>query len=125
MIQDDLLIQEFIPEIQTNGEVSMVFFNKKFSHAIRKRAAKNEFRIHSEYGGTRESISISLQSLEYGKNLLNQIQEDLLYARVEIVETQKGPVLIELEITDPMLFLATCNEAPKRFADAIESQFRG
>ena len=34
----EILIQEFIPEIKTAGEISLIFFNKEFSHAIRKTA---------------------------------------------------------------------------------------
>lgn len=89
----DVLIQEYIPEIKTNGEVSLVYFNKKFSHAIRKRAAKGEFRIHAEHGGTRESIDPSQDALVYGDEVLRQISADLLYARVDFVESNVGPKL--------------------------------
>lgn len=115
----DLLIQEFIPEIRTKGEVSLVFFNKKFNHAVRKVPAKNEFRVHSEYGGTRTSTITSPEATAYATALLKQIPDNLLFARVDIVEAKKGPILIELELTDPTLYLATSDGAAKQFASAI------
>lgn len=42
-----------------------------------------------------------------------------LYARVDGVETEAGFTLIELEVLDPMLFLAYDPDAPRRFAEAL------
>ena len=48
----DVLVQEFLPEI-AEGELSMVYFDGVFSHAIRKRPPEGEFRSNSRYGPTR------------------------------------------------------------------------
>jgi hypothetical protein len=45
---------------------------------------------------------------------------DLLYARVDLLPTPKGPVLIELELTEPSLFLSHADGAADRFAGAIK-----
>lgn len=118
--QRDVLIQEYIPEIKISGEISLVYFNKKFSHAVRKVPAENEFRVHSEYGGTREAVTASSAALNYGQSVLSQIEQDILYARVDLVESGRGPILIELELTDPMLYLATEPTAARNFAQAID-----
>ena len=55
--------------------------------------------------------------------VLKHLDRDLLYARVDFVESKKGPMMIELELTDPMLFLLTDPLAPPRFADAIKDFF--
>lgn len=115
----DVLIQEYVPEIKTTGEVSLVYFNKKFSHAVRKKAAHGEFRIHSEYGGTRETMTPSKTTLDYGDAILKQVSQDLLYARVDLVESAQGPKLIELELTDPMLYLQNNVQAAENFATAV------
>ena len=120
----DLLVQEFIPEIKTSGEISLIYFNRQFSHAIRKIPAKNEFRVHTEYGGSRDLISASEVALEYGQSILSQTPGKLLYSRVDIVESNRGPLLIEVEATDPMLHLGMKDQAAKRFADAIIEVFR-
>jgi glutathione synthase/RimK-type ligase-like ATP-grasp enzyme len=119
----DVLIQEFIPEIKTQGETSLVFFNRKLSHAVRKLPAENEFRIHREYGGTHQPTDASPEALRYSEKLLSVVPGELLYARVDIVETSKGPVLIELEVTDPMLYLHAHPNAAKNFATAVAKAF--
>src|SRR5690242_410608 len=44
----DVLVQSFVPEIVTDGELSFVFLGQEFSHAVRKRAASGEFRVQSD-----------------------------------------------------------------------------
>jgi glutathione synthase/RimK-type ligase-like ATP-grasp enzyme len=115
----DLIIQEFVSEIKTQGETSLIFFNRKYSHAVRKVPAKNEFRVHYEYGGSRDSTAPSPQAVQYSQRVLDLVDGDLLYARVDLVERENGPILIELELTDPMFYLGTDAEAPQNFADAV------
>ncbi|HET8775092.1 MAG TPA: hypothetical protein VFP80_14925, partial [Thermoanaerobaculia bacterium] len=43
----DVLVQPFVPEIVTDGELSFVFLGRRFSHAVRKRAASGDFRVQS------------------------------------------------------------------------------
>lgn len=119
----DILIQEFIPEIKTAGEISLIFFNNEFSHAIRKTPSANEFRIHSEYGGQRAPVNPNLDLIKQAQDILKMVNKPLLFSRVDVVETAKGAMLIELEIIDPMLFLGYADGAPNRFAEAIANAF--
>jgi len=43
-------------------------------------------------------------------------RDDLLYARVDLLP---GPTVLEVELTEPSLYLAYSPEAAERFADAI------
>jgi len=115
----DMLVQEFVPEIKTSGEVSLIFFNKKYSHAIRKTPAAHEFRIHHEYGGQRASYTPSKELIQQATDIVNLVEGPLVSCRVDVVETPQGAKLIELEIIDPMLFLALGEGAPDRFAQAL------
>ncbi len=115
----NMLIQEFIPEIRSSGETSAVFFNKKFSHAVGKIPAINEFRIHREYGGKRNPVKISSKALSYAEKILERIPDQLLYARVDFIERESDFVLIEIELTDPMLYLHTDPHSAKQFAEAV------
>lgn len=116
----DLILQQFIPEIQNDGELSLIFFNKKFSHAIRKNAKSGEFRIHEEHGGTRSPYYPSADVLAFANDVVSQITDEMLFCRVDLIETPQKIFLIELEILDPMLFLEMDEQAPQRFADAID-----
>ncbi len=50
------------------------------------------------------------------KRVIDSVGEPLLFARVDLVDRPQGPVLIELELVDPMLFLGFSEGAPERFA---------
>ncbi len=114
-----VIIQDYIPEVKTVGEISLMFIEGKFSHAIRKLAAPGEFRIHSEYGGTRESFEPSLDIIEAAGQIVAMYPEDLLSVRVDFIETASGPQLVELEILDPMLFFQFSKDAIDRFVTAV------
>jgi hypothetical protein len=42
-----------------------------------------------------------------------------LYARVDLLPAGEAPVIIELELTEPSVFVGFADGAPGRFADAI------
>jgi len=46
------LIQQFIPEIQSDGEISLVYIDGQFSHAVLKRPRAGDFRVQQEHGGS-------------------------------------------------------------------------
>lgn len=121
-----VLVQAFVPEVLVAGEVSLVFVRGAFSHAVRKRPAAGDFRVQSDFGGSRERFSPAPRLLAQAEHVLaavaaelGQVGEDLLYARVDGIEVDDAFVLMELEVLDPELYLAQDPAAPGRFADAI------
>ena len=116
----DLLVQPFVPEIVSEGELSFVFFGGAFSHAVRKRAAGGEFRVQSDFGGTAERIQPSQTLIEEARTIANTLGEQWLYARVDCVVRDGHLLLMELEATEPSLFLDEA--AAERFADAVLSR---
>jgi hypothetical protein len=50
----------------------------------------------------------------------------LLYARVDLVRDEAGrPLLMELELVEPSLFLALAPEGRERFVDGIVDRLQG
>src|SRR5690606_11631898 len=49
--QGDWLIQPYLPEITTQGELSLIFFNGIFSHAVQKKPKAGDFRVQRQFGG--------------------------------------------------------------------------
>jgi glutathione synthase/RimK-type ligase-like ATP-grasp enzyme len=116
------MVQPFVPEVQTQGEWSLVFFGGKFSHAVLKRPRPGDFRVQSELGGTAALVQPPPALLEEARRLLALVEEPLLFARVDGVEVNGAFVLMELELIEPALFLGADPSAPVRFADAIVSR---
>jgi glutathione synthase/RimK-type ligase-like ATP-grasp enzyme len=99
------LLQEYIPAIATVGEISLVFLDGAYSHAIRKRPASGDFRVQTDFGGSLESLVPGRELRRFGEAVLAAAARPWLYARVDLVETERGPVLMELELIEPDLFL--------------------
>ncbi len=117
----DVIIQKFVDEIITNGELSLIFINKKFSHAICKKARENDFRVQTQFGGTAEPIQPGKNILKIATDILNEISEPLLYARVDGIETNEGEfLLMELELIEPVLFVAANDNACENFYNALQ-----
>jgi glutathione synthase/RimK-type ligase-like ATP-grasp enzyme len=113
------LAQPFVGEIE-RGEWSLVFFDNRFSHAVLKQPRDGDFRVQEDYGGRSAAASPPAGFVEAGERILATLPEQPLYARVDGVDTSTGFMLLELELLEPVLFLAKHADAASRFADAIE-----
>ena len=114
----DLIVQEFLEEIESQGEISLIYFGGEFSHAVLKQAKSGDFRVQKEFGGTVKRFSPS-------QSILNDVQKILklvppcLYARVDGLEIGGSFVLMELELIEPVLFFQESAEAARRLATLI------
>ena len=116
----DMLIQEYLPAVESEGETSFVFLGGRFSHAILKRAAAADFRVHDEYGGSKERIVTDPETVTRAHDVLRAADAiDAVYARVDAIVTPRTFTVIELELIDPSCYLQLDAEAGIRFADAI------
>ncbi|MEP6560549.1 MAG: hypothetical protein ABJD68_05650, partial [Nakamurella sp.] len=58
-----------------------------------------------------------------GMAALNCVAEDLLYGRVDLVGPPDKPLVMELELIEPEVFLPMSAGAADRFADAVVGRF--
>lgn len=116
-----VMVQPFVPEIETEGEWSLQFFDGVFSHAVVKRAKAGDFRVQREYGGTHERWTPPASVLAHAEHALRAAPGRTLYARVDGVIVRGDFVVTELELLEPSLFLDADPDAPSRFASAIAS----
>lgn len=117
---DEVMVQPFINEIVSLGEVSLHFFNGELSHTIRKTPKKGDFRVQEEFGGLIELIDPPDSTLEIAKHALSLIPEKTLYARVDLVTDGKRWMLIELELIEPALYFRMDPKSPARFIEAFD-----
>ena len=100
------MIQPFLPAIEREGEISLVFLDGRFSHAIEKRPKQGDFRVQPEWGANIAPHDPAADELAAAKAILSHIDEPLLYARIDLVRGLDGaPVLMELELVEPDLYL--------------------
>ncbi len=117
--KSDYLLQAFQPEIQEQGEWSLLFFDKQFSHAVLKKPRPNDFRVQNDFGGTTAADTPPPFVIDKAKEILSWVPEPLLYARVDGVISGTAFILMELELLEPSLFFQYNEKSPDRFAAAL------
>jgi hypothetical protein len=129
------LVQPYLSAIETAGETALVFLRGpdglRFSHAATKGAMltgpdEGAAGLYKEETITpKRATPAELAVAERALSALPGGVDRLLYARVDLIPGDDGgPVLVELELTEPSLFLGTAGGAAERFADAIAAAVR-
>jgi hypothetical protein len=112
-----VMVQPFLPDLERNGELSLVFLGGSFSHAIVKRPSEGDFRVQPQYGGTAMPAEPPAEAVEAAHRALEAAPDPPLYARVDLVRDLEGRFcVIELELIEPFLFLPQVPEAIDRAA---------
>jgi glutathione synthase/RimK-type ligase-like ATP-grasp enzyme len=123
-----VIVQPYLEAVDREGELALMFLEGRFSHAVRKEALLVE---GSEPGAglyleeTLTAAEASGPELEIAERALAGVpfpRHDLLYARVDLLP---GPAVLEVELTEPSLFIGYAEGAAERFADAIAAASRG
>lgn len=114
----DVLIQPFMKEIY-DGEISFIFFDKQYSHAVLKIPRVNEYRTQPQFGVTCRRVYPESRLINQANEIIHHIKEPLLYARLDALVVNNNLLLMELELIEPHLFLDEAPEAASTFADAI------
>lgn len=115
----DWMCQPFLPEI-FDGELSLVYFNKQFSHALLKVPKKGDFRVQEEFGGDIIPYTPDKKVIELGDKIMSSVDDELLYARVDLVPVNGEYALMELELIEPALYFRTNENAARNFVKALE-----
>ena len=119
----DVLVQPFVDEVTTDGELSLIFFGGEFSHAAIKRTRPGDFRVQTEHGGTVAPIDVVPSIIARARRSLDALDAVPLYARVDGVGDERSFRLMELELIEPHVFLGSARGAAGRFASAIARHF--
>jgi glutathione synthase/RimK-type ligase-like ATP-grasp enzyme len=117
--EHDVLLQVFTSEVVAPGEWSLVFIGDELSHSILKQPAEGDFRVQEEFGGTPHPARAPEALVKDARAALAAAGGPLLYARVDGVERQGRLIVMELELTEPALYLGFADGAPERLADAV------
>ena len=116
---EDVMVQPFLEEIVTHGELSFIYFNGERSHVVLKRARQGDFRVQEEFAGTVETVPTNDALWQQADAVIATLDSTALYARVD------GPVLgdrlhvLEFELIEPALYLAFDKLAAARFGAAV------
>ena len=96
----DVIVQPYLPAFENPGEHSVVWIDGVFTHTIHK---------HPRFADQDESVEIvenDPAELAMAERLIAPYADRILYGRVDLIESAEGPLLCELELIEPSLFLA-------------------
>ncbi|MGC4795399.1 ATP-grasp domain-containing protein [Micromonospora saelicesensis] len=124
------MVQPYLRAVDTEGETALLFLagpeGLAFSHAIRKGPMLSGPDLGPDGLYKAEEITARTarpEQLAVAERTLATVPggtRQLLYARVDLIPGPDGePVLVELELTEPSLFIGYADGAPDRLATAI------
>lgn len=118
------MIQPYLPTIETEGETSLLFFGGALSHVVNKTPVNGDFRIQTQFGGQYVALpEPPTEALALAEKTLAAIDEDLLYARIDMAPGPDGRwLLMEAELIEPDFYLAAAPEGGERFAKAVRAR---
>lgn len=116
---EDVVVQEFLPAVHTSGEHSLVVIAGRASHLVHKVAAVGEYRVQASHGGTEHLVDLDAAAHEVERAVLPLLTH-LAYARIDyLLDPQRGPLVMELELTEPDLFLRHHPDAARRLVEHV------
>lgn len=114
-----VMVQKFTPEIMTEGEWSIIFFDKKYCISALKKPKMGDFRVQGELGGTITYPEPPAPIIEEAKSILNNYSADILYARMDGIIHKGHFQLMEAELIDPELYFRSGEKVQKAFLEAV------
>ena len=114
------LVQPFLHEIVRDGEWSLIWLENRFSHAALKKAPPGDFRVQESCGGSATLCEPDHRVMELAARTIEALEPAPLYARVDIVVHDEVPMLMEVELIEPQLFLERSPAGLERFVGSIE-----
>jgi len=126
-------VQPYLAGVDVAGESALLFLGGAFSHSVRKgpllSAGREPIPLAIPTDGDdelydqispREATAAELAVADRVLAAVPGGAGSLLYARVDLLPGPDGsPVLLELELTEPSLFLYTATESADRLAGAV------
>ncbi len=111
----DAMVQPFMSSVTTRGERAIVWIDGEFTHQVVKRP---------RYHGQDEQVSAASwpceSDLQVAESAIGLVRDDLMYARVDLIDDANGaPVVSELELLEPSLFLLQHGPALERLVAAL------
>ena len=121
----DMLVQGYISSITEKGEASLMVFGGEFTHSILKRAKTGDFRVQDDFGGTVHAYQETRDEVTLAQKVMAQCADMPVYGRVDIVWDDQGqPMVSELEIIEPELWVRQAPWSAEVFARAITAELK-
>jgi glutathione synthase/RimK-type ligase-like ATP-grasp enzyme len=121
-----VLLQPYLPAVETEGEAALVFLGGRYSHSVRRAASLRrpgrtpDGAVPPSGVRAHEPSPAELALAEEALRCVPGGPSGLLFGRVDLVAGPGGtPVVLEVEVTEPALFLDFSAGGVERLAEAV------
>ena len=112
----DTLVQPYLEAFGDPGERSIIWIDGEYTHEMLKRP-----RFDGEEQAVEGPFAVEAVHRAVSDRILDEIDADLLYARVDVVEDAAGePMVTEVEVIEPSLFLKAADRALARLVAGVD-----
>jgi hypothetical protein len=127
------MLQPYFDAVDIHGETALLYFDGRFSHAIRKAALLRPNEAGADHTQVPDAIAArtpDADELRLGEAVLAaahaRVDGTPLYARIDLIRDAAGrPCLLELELAEPSLFFDRSAGAADTFVAALMSRTKG
>ncbi len=122
----EMIIQQFQENVLSFGEISMVVFGGRFSHAVLKKGKKNDFRVQDDFGGSVSLYNATKKEIAFAEKVVSGCFCQPIYARVDVLyDNEKNLVLSELELIEPELWFRFCDKSEYKLSEEVRKHVFG
>ena len=119
LVESGALLQPFVPEIQDEGEWSLLFFDGAFSHAVVKTPPAGDFRVQPQHGGAARAVAPPAELIAEALRIVSLLPVPPLYVRIDGVRVAGRFLLMEVEAIEPYLFTRTAAGSAERYVECL------
>ncbi|RSK46768.1 hypothetical protein EI293_04685 [Hymenobacter perfusus] len=121
---EDFLAQPFQARIQEEGEWSLLYYGGEYSHCVLKTPKSGDFRVQHYLGGGIEPRQAPAHLRRAADDIVRRFAAGCLYARVDGLNQDGELLLMELELIEPFLYLASDDQALSRYETALRAMVK-
>ena len=122
------VVQPLVESVRTRGESSVYVFEGRAVSRVDKLPADGEVRVHDLYGGASRPGVLEPEVARLAEDAVaaaaTLLSADLAYARVDVMTYEGRPVVSELELIEPGLYLDVLPDNADRFAHLLAERVR-
>lgn len=131
-----VMVQRYLSQVDTVGEMGLVYVDGQFSHSAHKAALLHgPYRAEDTQGTPfRHDATDAREASSAERDLADRVVAELprvfpqlagplLYTRVDLIPDNDGnPVILEVELIEPALFFSHAPGSVERFAQALAAR---
>lgn len=120
-----MMLQPFMNNITSKGEVSHVVIGGKYTHSVLKLAKDGDYRVQDDFGGTVHDYKPSTEEIAFAESVALACEPTPSYARIDLIWDNNDQLAVgEVELIEPELWFRNHPEAATKLALEIDRKFK-